>query len=84
MRKQVSAWLPLVTALVGALSGFGVASFNAGRQLAILDELRPALEQVRLHSRKLDVVAASCCPQVKDVVAEAQETTASIAVGLFK
>ena len=84
MHKQVSAWLPIVTALGGALSGFGVASFSAGRQLAILDDIRPALAQVSLHERKLDVVAASCCPAVKDVVAETPQTTTPIAVSLFR
>jgi len=63
VKRQVAFYWPIITTLAGALLGFGVASYTAGRQLAVLDQLPAALQQVQAHTVDIAVIKASCCPK---------------------
>lgn len=65
--NKLSVLVAVVTGLGGGLTGFGVASYSAGRQLAVLDEIKPALQQLQRHDRQLTVAGATCCPEVRQV-----------------
>lgn len=63
MKRQVAFYWPIITWLFGALLGFGGASYAAGRQLAVLDQLPPSLLKVQEHTVEIAVIKASCCPK---------------------
>jgi hypothetical protein len=59
--NKLSVLVSIVAGLGGGVVGFGVASYSVGRQLAVLDEIRPALERLQVHETRLAVIAATCC-----------------------
>ena len=66
-REISTAWLSTVVGLLctalGALGGFATASYQAGKQLAVLDDIKPALLQIQAHETRLAVFEESCCSE---------------------
>ncbi len=66
-REISTAWLSTVAGLLctalGALGGFATASYQAGKQLAVLDDIKPALLQIQAHETRLAVFEESCCTE---------------------
>ena len=56
LRSMVPAWWTVVAGLCAALVSIIGTSYAAGQRLAILDELRPALQQLRQQERDLAVL----------------------------
>lgn len=59
--NKLSVLVSIAAGLGGGLVGFGVASYNVGRQLAVLDDIHPALERLQAHETRLAVIDATCC-----------------------
>lgn len=89
MSRLIPVWWTVVAGLVAALVSVVATSYAAGRQLAVLDRLGPALEQINRHETTLAVVQATCCgerviqaavhPRAVTPVAEASGTSSSAA-----
>lgn len=63
MTRLIPVWWTVVAGLVAALVSVVATSYAAGRQLAVLDELRPALLELRQHETRLAVIQATCCSE---------------------
>ena len=63
MTRLIPVWWTVVAGLVAALVSVVATSYAAGRQLAVLDELRPALLELREHETRLAVIQATCCSE---------------------
>lgn len=69
-RSITLPWAAVLAIASAALSGLGTAA-TLGRQLAVLDEIKPALERLASNRERIAVIEATCCsertPRTSDV-----------------
>lgn len=69
MMRMVPIWWTIITGLGSALISITATSYIAGQKLAILNELGPALIQVRAHEREIAVVSVKVDRNTQEIAA---------------